>query len=78
MFTVAAAVLGAVRKAKSDGKVSMRADVARVVVTDTADRLAALEAARDDVMNAGVDRGARSPWWGSSSRSTVTLATPPS
>jgi valyl-tRNA synthetase len=53
VFTVAAAVLGAVRKAKSDGKVSMRAEVARAVVTDTEVRLAALEAARTDVMNAG-------------------------
>jgi valyl-tRNA synthetase len=53
VFTAAAAVLGAVRKAKSDGKVSMRAGVERVAVTDTAPRLAALEAARGDVMNAG-------------------------
>ena len=53
VFAVAAGVLGAIRKAKSDAKVSMKVRVARAVVTDTASRLAALDAARTDVMNAG-------------------------
>ncbi|HMJ76624.1 MAG TPA: class I tRNA ligase family protein, partial [Iamia sp.] len=50
---VAGAVLGEVRKAKSDAKVSMRAEVASVHVVDTAERIAALEAAAQDVMDAG-------------------------
>ena len=37
----------------SDARVSMRADVARVLVRDTADRLAALAAAEGDVREAG-------------------------
>ncbi|MEO6629075.1 MAG: valine--tRNA ligase, partial [Aquihabitans sp.] len=52
-LTVAAEVLGRIRKAKSDAKVSMRADVATVTVTDTPDRLSALEAAAGDVRDAG-------------------------
>ena len=50
---MAAEVLGRIRKAKSDAKVSMRAEVASVTVTDGADRLAALEAAAHDVRDAG-------------------------
>jgi valyl-tRNA synthetase len=53
VFEVAAEVLGAVRRAKSDAQVSLRADVARVLVADTAERLAALAAAADDVREAG-------------------------
>jgi valyl-tRNA synthetase len=53
VYRVAGEVLGAIRKAKSDAKQSMRAEVARVVVTDTADRLEALDAARADVCAAG-------------------------
>jgi len=53
VLDVAAAVLGEVRKAKSAAKASMRADVARVVVRDTPERLAALDAAGDDVKEAG-------------------------
>ena len=53
VYPVAAEVLGAVRKAKSDAKRSMRADVTRVVVQDDADRLAALLAAEADVCAAG-------------------------
>jgi valyl-tRNA synthetase len=53
-LSVAAVVLGAIRKAKSDAKVSMKVAVERVVVTDTAERLAALERAAQDVKNAGV------------------------
>ena len=54
VFVVGAEVLGAIRKAKSEASVSMRTSVSRVVVTDTERRLGALEAARRDVMNAGV------------------------
>ena len=54
VFAAAAAVLSVVRKAKSDGKVSMRAPVLSAHVTDAADRLTALDAARSDVCNAGV------------------------
>ena len=50
---VASEVLGRIRKAKSDAKVSMRADVTSVVVTDTAARLAALASAASDVRDAG-------------------------
>ena len=54
VFTTAAAVLTVIRRAKSDAKVSMRAEVATVVVTDTPVRLAALDAGAEDVRNAGV------------------------
>jgi valyl-tRNA synthetase len=50
---VAAEVLGRIRKAKSDAKVSMRAEVATVTVTDTPDRLAVLAMAAGDVCDAG-------------------------
>ncbi len=50
---VAGEVLGRIRKAKSDAKVSMRAPVTRVAVIDTADRIAALELARGEVGDAG-------------------------
>ncbi|MCU1454685.1 MAG: tRNA synthetase valyl/leucyl anticodon-binding protein [Acidimicrobiales bacterium] len=53
VLAVSAEVLGRVRKAKSDAKVSMRAEVATVVVSDTAERLAALGAAADDLRDAG-------------------------
>jgi valyl-tRNA synthetase len=53
VYQVAAEVLSAIRKAKSDAKQSMRAEVARVVVTDTAARLDALRAAAGDVRAAG-------------------------
>ena len=53
VLSVAAEVLGRVRKAKSDAKVSMRADVALVTVTDTDDRLASLALAAGDVRDAG-------------------------
>jgi len=51
---VAADVLTEVRRAKSEARRSMRAEVERVVVTDTADRIAALKAVADDVRAAGV------------------------
>jgi valyl-tRNA synthetase len=53
VLTVAAAVLGEVRKAKSEAKRSMRTDVTSVVVTDTSHRLALLDLAADDVRSAG-------------------------
>ena len=52
-LVVAADVLSRIRKAKSDAKVSQRADVERVTVTDTSDRLIALAAAADDIAAAG-------------------------
>jgi valyl-tRNA synthetase len=48
-----ATVLSAVRKAKSDAKVSMRADVAAAVVTGDADALGRVEEAADDLAAAG-------------------------
>jgi valyl-tRNA synthetase len=53
VFTVAGDVLGAIRKEKSEQKVSLASPVTRVVVHDTPDRLAALGAAIDDVRAAG-------------------------
>jgi valyl-tRNA synthetase len=53
VLAVAGDVLGEVRRAKSEAKRSMRAEVDTVVVTDTADRLAALAAAVADVRSAG-------------------------
>ena len=53
VLVVAADVLGAVRKAKSDAKRSMRSEVTRVEVADSGTRLAALRSAQDDVMDAG-------------------------
>lgn len=54
VLAVASEVLGEVRRAKSEAKRSMRAEVERVVVADTAGRLAALASAVDDVTSAGV------------------------
>jgi valyl-tRNA synthetase len=53
VYVVAADVLGAIRKAKTTEQRSLRADVANLRVTDTSERLAALEAARGDVLEAG-------------------------
>jgi valyl-tRNA synthetase len=50
----AADVLTEVRRAKSEAKRSMRVPVERVAVTDTAERLAALELVADDLRQAGV------------------------
>jgi valyl-tRNA synthetase len=49
-----AEVLREVRKAKSDARRKMRAPVARVVVRDRPDRLAALQLGADDLRRAGV------------------------
>jgi valyl-tRNA synthetase len=53
LFDAAGQVLGAVRKAKSTAKVSMRAPVDRVVVRDRAERAALLQRAVVDLRNAG-------------------------
>jgi valyl-tRNA synthetase len=53
VLDVAATVLGEVRKAKTAAKTSMRADVARTVVRDSHDRLAALALVEADVRDAG-------------------------
>jgi valyl-tRNA synthetase len=50
---VAADVLTELRRAKSEAKRSMRAAIATVVVTDTAERIAALDLVVDDVIAAG-------------------------
>ena len=53
MLTVAAEVLGAVRREKTAHKRSMRARVALLTVTGPPDTLAAVEAARGDIVDAG-------------------------
>ena len=53
VLDIAAAVLGEVRKAKSEARQSMRAEVRLAVVSDTAPRLAALGQAAADVTEAG-------------------------
>jgi valyl-tRNA synthetase len=52
VYVVAAEVLSEVRKAKTTAQVSLRTDVARVVVRDTPERLDALRGALDDVREA--------------------------
>jgi valyl-tRNA synthetase len=51
---VAAEVLTELRRAKSESKRSMRAEIERAVVTDTAERIDALELVADDLAAAGV------------------------
>ncbi|MBN2622604.1 MAG: class I tRNA ligase family protein, partial [Acidimicrobiales bacterium] len=53
VLAVAAAVLGEVRKVKSEAKRSMRTEVTAAVVRDTPERLALLALAADDVRSAG-------------------------
>jgi valyl-tRNA synthetase len=53
VLDVTAAALGSIRRSKSEAKVSMRAAVERAVVTDTAERLAALRQAERDLSDAG-------------------------
>ena len=52
-MSVAADVLSALRKVKSDAKVSMRTEIASATITDTQERLAAFERVRADVLDAG-------------------------
>jgi valyl-tRNA synthetase len=51
--TAAAEALAGVRKAKSDAKQSMRADVETATVTAPAEQVALVEAARSDLVDAG-------------------------
>ena len=53
VLETASTVLRAIRKAKSEAKVSQRAAVELVVVRDTAERLSALRAAESDLREAG-------------------------
>ena len=53
VLSVAADVLGEVRREKTEAKRSLRADVRHVVVRDSADRLAALAPALADLRDAG-------------------------
>jgi valyl-tRNA synthetase len=53
MLVDASVILSLVRKAKSEAKVSMRADVARVVVTGPASSLERVRLAADDLRGAG-------------------------
>ncbi len=53
VLEVASDVLGQIRKAKTGAKRSMRSPVAVLAVTDTPERMAALELASDDVADAG-------------------------
>jgi valyl-tRNA synthetase len=53
VLSVAGDVLRRVRRAKSESKLSMRAQVHQVVVTDLPERLRALEAAAGDLRGAG-------------------------
>jgi valyl-tRNA synthetase len=53
VYEVAASVLSEVRKAKSSSKRSLATPVVRAVVSDTQERLTALDAANADVRDAG-------------------------
>ena len=53
MVTAAAEALAGVRKAKSDAKQSMRADVESATVTAPEDQVRLLDAARGDLCDAG-------------------------
>jgi valyl-tRNA synthetase len=53
VFDIAGSVLAEIRKAKTAAKKSLRADVRRAVVSGSAQQLAALDAARGDVIDAG-------------------------
>ena len=71
-LAVAGWVLTEVRRAKSDAKVSMRAEVTSVHVTDTAERIAHVEAAANDLRDAG--RIAELTWSEGEPAVTVVLA----
>src|SRR5262249_47939075 len=53
VFDIAGSVLAEIRKAKTAAKKSLRAGVQRAVVFGSAEQLAALDAARGDVIEAG-------------------------
>jgi valyl-tRNA synthetase len=52
-YAMAATVLGQVRKAKAEARVSLKTRATEVVVTGTMDQLQALELTEDDVREAG-------------------------
>jgi valyl-tRNA synthetase len=54
LLPLAGEVLGAVRKEKSNAKLSMRAEVSRLVLRGDAERIALLKLAETDLRNAGV------------------------
>ena len=53
VLTATAAALGEIRKAKTEAKRSMRTDVVRAVVVDTAERAALVRLAAADLAEAG-------------------------
>jgi valyl-tRNA synthetase len=53
LLDAAVAVLAEVRRAKTEAKVSLRTEAEKVVVRDSAERLAALRAGKADLVNAG-------------------------
>ncbi|MGZ4146951.1 MAG: valine--tRNA ligase, partial [Actinomycetota bacterium] len=53
VYPVAATVLGEIRKAKAEAKVSLKTKATEVVVAGTADQLEALRLAQDDIREAG-------------------------
>jgi valyl-tRNA synthetase len=53
VLMVTAEVLGAIRRAKTGAKRSMRAEVATLTAVDTAERIGAISAARGDLQDAG-------------------------
>ncbi len=69
LWDAASEVLGAVRKEKTAAGVSLRASVALVEVTASADRLASLQAAADDIREAGAISELR--WCPSDDASTI-------
>jgi len=75
VYRTAAEVLKAIRKAKSEASVSMRAEVAEVIVVGTEEQLAAIEPARNDIHAAGVVTALEMER-GSELTVTVTLAEP--
>jgi valyl-tRNA synthetase len=74
VYPAAAAVLGEIRKAKSEAKRSMRTEVPSVVVHAPAELLRALEPALDDVRDAGRVTGAIELVEAAELRLDVTLA----
>ena len=75
VYRVAAEVLGAVRKAKSDAQRSLRTEVVRAVVRDTPERLAALDAAARPTC--GTPAGSRELVTEAATRSRSTSSSPP-
>ncbi|MDP9183827.1 MAG: valine--tRNA ligase, partial [Actinomycetota bacterium] len=57
LLAMAGEVLTQVRKAKSSAQVSMKTEVARLVVRDSPERLELVRQAQDDLVNAGVVTG---------------------